>query len=333
MIIYFVIIMTYQSTGEANYKKAADWQYSNKGVIGLTTKVSSVYKSYDEEYRLKKGDIDILILGSSTLMGVTSEMFTGYAVYNGAKNANSLLNTISEGNYFIDKYHSIKYIVIGFDWILGKPYLAYKKKKYELIFKEDKIELWRKIKDAVSYQRIKVVISNLMSMKKVYRCPKEDNIGTDEFFGADIPGICNGFRYDGSATFAGKTPLTQSKYENCLFNRIFKYTSVRRTHGVIDNRYLNDLKQLDAILKTRGGKLIIYIPPLIPKAARVIEKSKSGQYLKKTMDTLNDFSSENNIILIDAAKSEDFGCVYSDFMDIYHAFPSCQKKILNTVKF
>ncbi len=51
------------------------------------------------------------------------------------------------------------------------------------------------------------------------------------------------------------------------------------------------------------------------------------------MNTLLHFANQNNIIILDAFKSEEFACSYSDFLDIHHAFPSCYKKILGTLSF
>ena len=336
--IFYIVNTTFSMEEESNYKKAFIWQVNHKGVVGITVNISSEYKQKMLEWRLAKNDVDTLILGSSTVMGIKEDMFEHHVVFNGATNSNPLYYTIPVAKYHSTHTKSIKNIMISFDWALGLPYWPYKEITHNpIIESKTDINLIAKIKDAVSYQRVKIILSNLIDHLLAnpisqYKCPTEDTIGTDQFFKTEQPKSCHGFRFDGSAVFPG-TQITEKQWQDDLKNGLGKYQKEFDTNlGTVDVRYLNDFKEIDETLKRKGGRLIIHIPPLIPNATTIIEHLAKETYIKK-MNRLLAFTKENNITILNASKSEEFGCVYNDFLDSHHAFPSCYKKILRTISF
>ena len=54
---------------------------------------------------------------------------------------------------------------------------------------------------------------------------------------------------------------------------------------------------------------------------------ETGIYLKGTLDKLTTFSKANNLEILDASQSEQFGCEYGDFIDLHHALYTCYVKI------
>ncbi len=337
--IFFIINTTFAKENDSVYMSALRWQNKTKGVMSMSAAVSTKFKEMSTDYFISKNDVDTLILGSSTSAGMRAYMFNGHIAYNGAKNSNPLHKTISEANYYIKYSNDIKYIFIAFDWALGFPYKKYSNRKdIPSSSSDDSVNLFIKIKDAVSYQRVKIVAfnlyNNIFNPATTYKCPKENNIGTDFFFTPQVPRICSGIRYDGSGTFSIQEPLSKKKWRNLLNTGLEDYKKpLRDSLGKVDLRYLDDLKKIDENLKGRGGKLFIVVPPLMPGATALIKKSGDGEYLEKTMNTLLAFTAKNDIDIIDASQSEKYGCIFSDFMDIHHAFPECYKKIMQNVSY
>lgn len=336
--IFYIINTTFAIEESSNYKKAFMWQEENKGVVGITVNIASEYKQRMLEWRIARKNLDTIILGSSTLMGITSDMFKNHSVFNGATNSNILFYTIAVAKYHSKHSDNIKNIIIGFDWQLGLPYRPYQDIKHNpVIEKKTDTNLVDKIKDAVSYQRVKIVLTNLIDHlftdpMSQYTCPTEDTIGTDQFFATDIPKSCRGYRFDGSAIFPNRY-VTEKEWIDTLKNGLEKYQEQFDINlGTIDSRYLNDFKEISQNLKRKGGKLIILIPPLIPNAITTMEEVSKKSYTQKLSKLLS-FAKKNNIIIFNASKSEEFGCTYSDFLDSHHAFPSCYKKILGTLSY
>ena len=336
--IFYIIHTTFATEKETNYEKAFKWQMENRGVVGLTINISSAYKQKMLEWRIAKKDIDTILLGSSTFMGIKEDMFKHHKVFNGATNSNILYYTIAVAKYHSKHSANIKNVIIGFDWALGLPYWPYKEIIHNPKVKNKKeIHFIDKIKDAVSYQRVKIVVENIIDRLFAdtivqYTCPHEDTIGTDQFFKTDQPKSCHGFRFDGSAVFPG-VPMSEKQWKEYVDNGLEKYQKFfDKKLGTIDTRYLNDFKEIDRTLKRKGGRLIILIPPLIPKATATMEKASKTLYSDK-LHRLLQFTKENNITVLNASKSEKFGCTYSDFLDPHHAFPTCYAKILDTFSF
>jgi len=337
--IFYIVDVTFADEKDANYQKAFIWQAKNKGVVGMTVKISNKYKQRMLEWCISEKNVDTILLGSSTMMGIKADMFKTNTIFNGATNSNPLYYTVSVAKYHSKHTHSIKNIIIGFDWALGLPYRSHNNIKYNPLMKnESDTKLVDKIKDAVSYQRFKIVLINLIDgfftdSSSPYQCPTEDTMGTDQFFETDQPKRCHGFRFDGSVIFPDQTRVSKKKWIDYLNNGLGKYQNQFDTNlGTIGLKYLNDFKEINKNLRKRGGRLIILIPPLIPNATTTMEDFSNKAYISK-LGTLLNFSKKNNIDILDASKSEDFGCTHSDFLDAHHSFPSCYEKILGTLSF
>ncbi len=338
LIVFYIINVTFVQEEESQYQKAFEWQVKYRGVVGMTDDISSIYKQKFADYMVENNKYDTLLFGSSTVMAIDSALLPKHRIFNAAKNSNPLYDSLSKADYYISHYSWIKNVIIGFDWALGKPYQGYDKIVYEPSATTTKEIPWRdKIKDAVSYQRVKVVAGNLYKdffyKPETYQCPNEETIGTDAFFTPLIPGACHGFRIDGSAVFNLKN-LNEKEAKNILDAGLVEYRKmISDSKGEIVPGYLEDIQKLDESLKKRGGKVIVLIPPLIPGGTELIEKSQDAPYLKRTMERIYDFSAEHNISILNASKSESFGCTVTEFIDAHHAFPSCYKKIFKTLSF
>lgn len=344
-IIIFNINYTFsiESRSKNILAGAISWQARSRGVIATQVRQSSRLKNAQTKFAIDTRNVDTLILGSSTVMGIRDYMFpSDRVVFNGAKNSNHLWRTISEAKYYIKRSNNLKWILIGFDWELGYPY----QKSSIINFKpdngcnEDNSEntedpnLWRKIKDAASTQRVKIVLSNLKSdllnPDDSYKCPKENNLGKD-IFNPPFPRTCYGFRYDGSATFSNYNGLKEGSW-HALLKKLNKYTYWFKFYkGVLNEKYLAELVKIDQTLKSRGGRLIILIPPMMPQAVSTLEEGDVGIYMKKTLERLSIFTGKNSLAVFNASRSEQFGCDFGEFLDPHHAFDTCYSKIFRAM--
>lgn len=336
-LIIFVIL--YERIDKENkdiiISDAIKWQFKNKSIISLPAEISNDYKKTMTKYSAETYKTNTLILGSSTAMGIRNLFFPEtHVFFNSAKSSNPLSRTISETVFYIHTYDEIKHIFISIDWGLGFPYRATPVGQFEMPIEQVNINsLFAKIKDAISLQRIKIVFSNLKNdifnkSNSIYTCPKEDAQGMD-IFNATHPRICDGFRYDGSATFSHFSSLNKSKWEKLLKNsKSLRYRkSLKLTKGVVNTAYLEQLNKINLKLKQRNGGLVLLIPPMMPNLVSNIEKSSVAPYLETTINDIELFAKKNDIKLINASKSEDYGCSHEDFFDQHHAFYSCYEKV------
>ncbi len=320
---------------------AIAWQAQSRGVIATQVKQSGTLKDAQVAYAMSTRDIDTLVLGSSSVMSIREDMFpANRAIFNGAKNSNPLHRTLAEARYYINQSKALKWIIIGFDWELGSPFrrtaiTAFKPDlNVQETVEDHDINIWRKIKDAVTYQRVKIILANIKSdlfnPEGSYECPKENNLGID-IFNPPFPRTCYGFRHDGSATFSNFIGLTESRYHS-LLKDLQKYKRhLVNSQGKINEKYLDGLVKIDRTLKNRGGRLIVFLPPMMPQARSTIEKSNAGIYLKKAVTDLSIFAEKNSLSIFDASQSEQFDCEYGEFLDPHHAFDSCYAKIFNVL--
>lgn len=321
---------------EAVIDRAIAWQLESGGVAALTDGNSQRYKDKMTVQRLASGEVQTLVLGSSTLLSLRPAMLPAQLLaFNGAKNANSLPRIIAEGLYYTARYPALQNLIIGFDWGLGGPYKPGRIRPFD----PDASSLatptpWQMIRDAISLQRLEITAAKLLSntltvSPEVYRCQREDASGMD-VLPQDYPMICNGFRADGSATFARMNPVGKNGWQRRLKDeRTERYRQgLRASAGEITPAYLAGLEQLQQTLAARGGRLIILIPPMLPGLVAQVRGSADGQYLQTTLQQLQALSVRSGIQLIDASASEQFDCDYREFMDSHHAFPGCYLKVM-----
>ena len=323
-------------------RRAIKWQVQAKSVVGIPDRISSSYKNLLVDYSIAENNTNTLILGSSIAMGIRDYMFPQrYDFINGAKNGNTISENISEAEYYIQKYKTIKYVFISIDWGLGSPYREASIKTLKVVPHDDNSSnFFSIIKDAVSLPRVKIVLLNLKNdfvygkkdfidlINITYTCQKEDMLGID-LFKVTSPRICDGFRYDGSSTFSNRDNLSKASSSDYLTSKgTLKYReSLRLTKGVINPLYFDRIKKINLALEQRNGELVLLMPPILTGVVSYIKKSPEAPYLEQTLKDIETFTVKSNIKLLNASESEDYGCNYDDFFDDHHAYPSCYEKI------
>jgi hypothetical protein len=55
----------------------------------------------------------------------------------------------------------------------------------------------------------------------------------------------------------------------------------------------------------------------------------SGPSLHATKEALEAWSARERIVLLDAGRSERYGCIGTEFIDRHHALPGCYRKIFS----
>jgi hypothetical protein len=146
---------------------------------------------------------------------------------------------------------------------------------------------------------------------------------------------CSGFRYDGSATFAamgalppGTSPLFIA--QGALPDSTYSYR-LREGGGKPSSELLESVGDLADVLRRRGGRLIVLLPPLAPGLERLLESSETGEKLRSTKAAIARWAQANRVDVFDAGRSEDYGCVVSEFVDLHHALPACYSRIMSAL--
>jgi hypothetical protein len=339
VMLSVVVLFIFQATddyqdGYTLMDKAVRWQSSTKGTVGLPIPHSTLFKDLSVKIQFDESKINALVLGSSTMMGIRREMFPkGMGIYNYSKNSNPLKKIIGEAYYFVEKYDNVKWIVMGMDFSLGMTVDNFRIVRYRDEAVREKISFRDKFFDAITLSRLKITLKNIFQNpypdKERYPCPENDGIGKD--FGTVLrPGGCAGFRYDGSATF-NYHKMNKALWKSQLNEKALNLyiSNLRKLTGRRNESFLNHLKKVNDRLVRRSGGLILVYPPLMPNAQDIILKSAVGKDLKKYKKEIKEWASINKIKILDAGKSEEYGCVPEEFYDAHHALARCYSKIFN----
>ena len=110
--------------GSEVVRQASAWQQQTRGTTYAPPVTNSrAFKSLRLADRL--GEINTVVLGASSLMGVTEAMFAPpMRLYNFTLTANATASITAEAE-FLEQYHAgrVKNLLIGLDWAIGVLYL------------------------------------------------------------------------------------------------------------------------------------------------------------------------------------------------------------------
>ncbi len=340
----------------AALQQASAWQQATRGITYAPPVTNSrPFKALRLADRLP--DINTLVLGASSLMGVTDAMFpVGLRAYNFSLTANATAAVIAEAEY-VERHSAgrVRNVVIGLDWAIGVMYQTHEVAVMDLDpakqlagYGATAVPLSRKIADALSAPKIAVLGKTLGGVLRAndpwtsfqqtffqvgdaeYRCP--DGAKARDF---DVMarGTCLGFRYDGSWTFAGEDHLSEARARvraqamaapSSQFSRF-----LCSTQGEPNPRYLQRLGAYAQRVHTGSGHAVFILPPLLPGLeAEMLKVPTVGRCLARTKTVLTAWAKEYGVTVIDAAASEHFGCVAAEFLDENHAWPACHARVL-----
>ncbi|HET7834011.1 MAG TPA: hypothetical protein VFK88_13710 [Gallionella sp.] len=335
---------------------ASDWQRQTHGTTFTPTMGNNyLFKTLRLNDRLP--EIDTLIFGSSTGMPIDSTMLPpDWRLYNFTLSGSPLTASIAQAEYLVQHAPRIRHYIIALDWSLGFVY----EPAAGAIAPADLSAPQRgagnpqaksrsfldTLKEAASYPRMEKLWKILREVAKSahpretfheyflqlgsneYTCPDGTSKGKD--FGIYNRGTCNGFRYDGSATYSDYNRIDNA---NRLIIGALAYGSkyaraLQRTQGAIDSGLFRNLASLNRAIKANGGQLIVYMPPLMPGLeAAIMKHPQFSGYLARTKQDLKSWAAQNDGIVLDFGQSEKYGCTASEFLDEHHADPACYSKI------
>jgi hypothetical protein len=336
-------------------KAASEWQQTTRGITySPPITANRPFKALRLADRLP--DINGVVLGASTSMGLTADAFPAdVRIYNFAQTANPLHATIGEAEYIVHHYaDQVKWMFIALDWSVGMLYLPGEPRTIDLspaaaVSREalPQVSFLQKLRDAMSWPRVK----NLWNIVRLiwrspegvaafkhalfdassadYRCP--DGTPARDFDTVNR-GLCAGFRYDGSATFADGRPVDPARLDELVRAGAApgsRYsTPIVQSDGKLNPKLLAGLARLSSELAARGGRLVLFAPPLIPGLERTLaESAHTGPSVARTKQALDEWAKRTGLVIIDAGASERFGCTAPEFLDEHHAYAACYRKV------
>ena len=330
---------------------ASTWQQQTQGVTyAPTLSDTHLFKTLRLDDRLP--EIDTVVMGSSTALAITADMFPGLHVYNYAQTGHGLSSVLDEADYLIRNAPQVKTLVIPLDWSIGFVYQYAAPNPVDLSRAANSTQRapqqlsWlTRAADALSYPRM----AGLMEMLKasahtpdplqtfsgyfrddggaVYTC----NDGTPaKDYDIVHRGTCTGFRFDGSATFASSSRVSDAHalIAAATASNSKYFQNLRAQHGVPDAKLLARLTQLVKLAREHQVRIVLFMPPLLPTMEQeFLRHPELGPYLQTTKHTLQEWADAQRLFLFDAGRSEEFGCDSNEFLDEHHAVASCYGKI------
>ncbi len=337
-------------------RQASAWQQVTRGV---TYAPPVTYARAFKAHRLadRGSDIDTLVLGASSLMGITQDMFPAPTrVYNFTLTANPTSAIAGEAEY-IERHYAqrVRSVLIGLDWVIGMMYHAGGVPAMDLTpaatlvnYGAGAVPLHRKLADALSSPKVmnlgnalRAVVKSgdpLVSFKHTffelagaeYRCA-DGSLARD--FDVVNRGVCLGFRYDGSWTFAGERHLSAARAQLLAraaaapSSKFSKYLC--ETQGEPNAEFLRRLGAFAQRFIANGGEVTFILPPLVPGMEQEMRKvDASNRCLARTKTVLDTWARQHGVTVIDAGASERFGCTPEEFLDENHAWPACHARVL-----
>jgi hypothetical protein len=332
---------------------ASEWQQQSGGVTyAPPINNNRAFKTLRLHDRLH--EIDTLVFGSSTAMGLTADALTGHRVYNFAQSGNGLWSVTGEAEYVIRHWGGrIRTLFIPLDWSLGFIYAPARMNDHDLsiaaVSAGPRPPVPVMLREALAMPRVidlaGILRDILLSRDKgvafrrffleaagpVYACPD----GTPaKDFDTVYRGLCTGFRADGSATFADQKRVSQDTAAVVLARAASASSqyagALAKTGGQPSEALMNKLSGLIKLARTKGVQTVFFLPPLLPGLdERLAKSAHAGIALARTRQALAQWAAAESVVLIDAGRSERYGCEVIEFVDAHHALPACYRKIFN----
>ena len=335
---------------------ASDWQQATRGVTyAPPISQNRPFKTLRLNDRID--GINTIVFGSSTTMGIGESIFPPpLKSYNFAQSGNSLLAMIGEAEYVVEHWGGkTRLLVIPLDWALGFVYERGEPERADLspeavlrVAAAGHPSFAAQLADALSLPRLKI-LSKIM--RDVLKGPNAGAAFRQVFFEVAGPeyrcsdgtpardfdvvyrGMCNGFRYDGSATFADQKRLGAGRdlaaFATAVSGGSQYAAALRRGKGEPNPALLDRLAGLARRAEARGGRVVLLLPPLMPGMEDSLGKSEhSRTWLRATKDAIEKWAGHEQIQLLDAGRSERYGCVAAEFIDPHHALPECYARVI-----
>lgn len=354
--IFILNLVLLSDTLGSNQKTllASQWQQRTHGVTyAPTLSETHLFKTLRLNDRLP--NIDTLVFGSSTVMGITQQAFPSqFRIYNYAQTGHPLSAVLDEAEYIQQHATHVKWMIIPMDWSLAFIFqhatpsavdLSVAAAMQQAQSPSKSVPLLDRMRDALSYPRIASLMDIFKSILRAdnslkafrgyfiqgisdeYRCA-DGTPGKD--FDSIYRGTCTGFRYDGSATFANSSRVsnTHVRILTATSSSSIYRQNLAKTEGVPDALLLQRLAELNAKARKNGGGVILFMPPLLPGLeAEFMRQPKLATLLQNTKRIIDEWAHAQHLVVLDAGQSERFGCTADEFIDEHHSVSTCYEKI------
>lgn len=355
LILNLVLVRNEGDIEEISFA-ASDWQERTKGItFSPTFGNNSLFKTLRLNDRL--AETDTIVFSSSTSMPIDSTMLPSHwRLYNFSQSGSPLSASLAQAEYLVAHAPQIKRYLIALDWAIGSPYEAPATNPMDLSRpgrnqagkSETRPSLISDVQEALSFPRMEKLWRVLRNIARSphpaqsfrehflqissdeYLCPDGKTPGID--FGVHNRGSCNGFRYDGSATYSDyKLAGNDKTLINVALSASSQYVlRLKKTQGAVNPQILARLGALDTAIRKNGGRLILLMPPLSPGLEKAfLQHPQYSVYLRRTKQDFADWSNTRQVTILDFGPSEEYGCTVHEFLDQHHAIPSCYQKIFN----
>jgi len=356
IVLNFVLVKNEGNIEEISFAASA-WQEETKGItFSPTFGNNSLFKTLRLNDRL--AETDTIVFSSSTSMPIDSTMLPSHwHLYNFSQSGSPLSASIAQAEYLVAKAPHVKRYLIAVDWALGSPYQPPMATPIDLsrpvnnpqAAQKKRPSLLADLNDALSFPRMEKlwqILRNIVQSRRPaqsfrehflqissdeYVCPDGKTPGMD--FGVHNRGACNGFRYDGGATFSDyKVAGNDKALINVALSASSQYAlRLKKTEGVVNPELLDRLGKLNAAINKNGGQLMLLMPPLSPGLEKAfLQHPLYSAYLQRTKDDFNTWSKTQKAAILDFGQSERYGCTVNEFLDQHHAIPSCYHKVFDT---
>lgn len=355
-IILNMILIQNEGDVKAMSFAASEWQARTHGVTFTPTMGNNaLFKRLRLNDRLS--EVDTVIMGSSTGMPIDQSMLpVGWHLYNLTMSGSPLSSSIAQAEYLVEHAPNIKHYIIALDWALDSVYQPSAIPAFDLsrpnrdtVPDTPRPKAIDTLLEATSYLRMQKLwkvltyIAHSAEPKKTvreyffqlgsdqYTCPDGVTLGKD--FGIHNRGSCNGFRYDGSATYSDYTRAENPS--QLIFSALAsgsKYArALSHTQGAIDPALFARLDRLSRNISRNGGVLILHMPPLLPGLEKAFTtRAPYSEYLARTKSEVQAWADSKPVVLADFGQSEKYGCTYGEFLDEHHAVSSCYHKVFSS---
>jgi len=347
------ILLKNEGNVEAMSFAASDWQQQTHGITYSPTMGNNgFFKTLRLNDRLP--EVNTVVMGASTAFTIDNDMLPlGWKLYNYSQSGSPLRASIAQAEYLAEHAPQIRQHIIMLDWVIDFIYQPGEIPPVNLA-PADRNAIpaptthspLDTLKEAVSYPRMAKLWQVLRSVTHAphpqqafreyflqiasdeYTCPDGQSRGMD--VGVYNRGACNGFRYDGSATFSDYTRAESASRTivGALASSSMYAHALQHTQGIPDPLLFSRLAALNDKLAAQGATLILIVPPLMVGMEKAFLASRQlSPYLQRTKRELNAWSKQHQVVLADFSQSEHFGCTEDEFLDAHHAVKSCYQKI------
>lgn len=351
------VLLGHRAQGSLAITRAAsEWQERTRGVT-YPPPISNTRPFKSLRLHDRRSGIDGVLLGSSTAMGVTAAMFPpGMRVYNFTIAGNGTSSVVGEALHIQRRLGpSIKWLFLALDWSVGGIYLKGPAQEIDLTPRVQlaqaglaTVPVHERVLDALTLPKVRNLGTVLLRIARApapvaafrqaflagapaqYQCP--DGTPAVDFDVVNL-GKCSGYRYDGSWTYFGQDRLREAEGRprvQAALSPASKYSQyLIAAQGEPYGPYLAAIAEVAGALRERGGHLIVLLPPLVPGLEQAFLASpRNGPYLERTRAALERWARASDIVVLDAGRSENFGCTAAEFTDEHHAAPECFAKVL-----